>query len=91
MDKIIRIALFCAFLTGCGDDPFSDYSPIKESDYAQIRIEMDRCAHIIDEGSFWAIFRWAPKTDCLKHLKTRIVPDKESSHKSILFNEVFHG
>ncbi len=73
IDKLIKLIGLCIFLTGCGDNPFTDHSKIKDTDYAQIRIEMERCSHISSEGSFAASMRFSPKTDCLKHLKNRIV------------------
>lgn len=71
MKKILITA--CLLLTACGDNPFNDNTPIKDTDYASIRIEMDRCSHITDEGSWAANFRFSPKMKCLNHLKTRIV------------------
>ncbi len=71
--RIIKVMCLCGVLTGCGDNPFNDKSPIKDTDYAQIRLEMERCTHISSEGSFVASMRWSPKTDCLKHLKSRII------------------
>jgi hypothetical protein len=63
----------CLILTGCGDNPFNDNDPILDTDYARIRIEMERCTHVSAEGSFSASMRWSPRMDCLKHLQTRIV------------------
>lgn len=73
--------ILCAtlLLTGCGDNPFNDHEPIQDTDYASIRIEMDRCAHVDKEGSFLASFRWSPKMACLNHLKTRIVHTGKAS------------
>jgi hypothetical protein len=72
---MIKLLITCMALalTGCGDNPFNDREPIQDTDYASIRIEMDRCAHVDKEGSFSASFRWSPKMACLNHLKTRIV------------------
>lgn len=60
-------------LTGCGDNPFKDKTKIKDTNYAAIRLEMQRCAHVNEEGSIIATMRWSPRIDCLKHLQTRIV------------------
>jgi len=60
-------------LCACGDNPFNDDTKIPDTDYAQIRIEMDRCSHVADEGSFLATLRFSPKMKCLNHLKERIV------------------
>lgn len=68
----------CFLLSSCGDNPFQDNGPIKDTNYAQIRLEMQRCDHIESEGSFSASMRWAPKTDCLKHLQKRIVETGKS-------------
>ncbi len=73
MNKLIKLAGLCVLLTGCGDDPFQDNESIKDTDYALIRLEMERCSHVGTEGSFTASMRFSPKTACLKHLKTRIV------------------
>ena len=71
--KASLIVLSCLTLTACGDNPFNDNQPIKDTDYSMIRIEMDRCSHIDKEGSWAAQFRVSPKTACLNHLKKRIV------------------
>jgi len=84
MNPLIKIAALCFLLTGCGDNPFSDNAPIKDTDYAQIRLEMERCSHIASEGSFTASMRWSPKTDCLKHLKTRIVATGNKTNDVLL-------
>ena len=76
---IILCASLLLLLTGCGDNPFNDREPIEDTDYASIRIEMDRCAHVDQEGSFLASFRWSPKMACLNHLKTRIVHTGKAS------------
>ena len=65
-------------LSACGDNPFNDETKIPDTDYAQIRIEMDRCAHI-EEGSFLATMRFSPKMKCLNHLKERIVHTGKAS------------
>jgi hypothetical protein len=85
MKKLIGLVGLCALLTGCGDDPFSDYSSIKDTDYALIRLEMQRCSHVDTEGSFTASMRWSPKTDCLKHLQTRIVSTGNKLNNEGLF------
>jgi hypothetical protein len=72
-------------LSGCGDNPFSDNAPILDTDYAQIRLEMERCSHIDKEGTIAANLRWSPKTDCLKHLKTRIVSKGNKTNDVLLF------
>lgn len=68
---ILLFPLMC--LSSCGDNPFNDNEKIKDTDYAQIRIEMERCKEVANEGSAIAAFRWSPKTECLKHLKSRII------------------
>jgi hypothetical protein len=75
MNPIIPATILIASsLTACGgDNPFSDTTPIKDTDYAQIRIEIQRCSHISEEGSFTTSLRNAPRTACLNHLKSRIV------------------
>jgi hypothetical protein len=73
MNKFIKISALCLLLSGCGDNPFGDFEEIKDTDYAQIRLEMERCSHIVSEGSLYARLSWSPKTDCLKHLKYRII------------------
>lgn len=73
MKRLISIVCVCCLVCSCGDNPFSDNELIKDTDYAQIRLEMGRCSHIASEGSFLVRMRWSPKTDCLNHLKTRIV------------------
>lgn len=72
MNKSLIICI-SLLLTACGDNPFNDRSPIQDTDYATIRIEMDRCAHVANEGSWVANLRWSPKMACLNHLKDRIV------------------
>ena len=72
MNKYLLIG-GCLFLVGCGDNPFNDNTPIKDTDYASIRIEMSRCDHVSAEGSFSASMRWSPRMDCLKHLQSRII------------------
>ncbi len=83
-NRLIGMIVLCALLSACGDDPFEDNAPIKDTDYAQIRLEMERCSHINDEGSFTASMRWSPKTDCLKHLKTRIVATRGNTNDVLL-------
>ena len=80
---MIKPIILCAslLLTGCGDNPFNDREPIQDTDYASIRIEMERCAHVAQEGSFSASFRWSPKMACLNHLKTRIVHTGKASEE----------
>ena len=73
MNKIISMIAISFLLTGCGDNPFNDNEPIQDKDYALIRIEIQRCAHVEKEGSFMASMRWSPSASCLKHLKSRIV------------------
>jgi len=69
----IIILISCLLLVSCGDNPYKDNKPIKVTDYARIRLEIQRCNHIDCEGNFSSMFRWSPKNDCLKHLSTRIV------------------
>lgn len=83
MNKLMVFGL-CALLSACGDNPFEDNTRIKDTDYAQIRLEMQRCEHVNSEGSFTASIRWSPKTDCLKHLKTRIVATGNKTNESLL-------
>jgi hypothetical protein len=73
VSKFVTISLCTLLITGCGDNPFSDHTPIQDNDYAMIRIEMSRCNHISKEGSILANFHWSPRMACLNHLKERIV------------------
>lgn len=75
----LSITFIALFLTACGDNPFSDSTKIPDTDYAQIRIEIERCSHISDEGSWVAQFGFSPKMSCLNHLKTRIVQTGKAS------------
>ena len=78
----MRIAIMLCvslLLTGCGDNPFNDREPIQVTDYASIRIEIDRCAHVDKEGSFLSSFRWYPQMACLNHLKTRVVRTRKAT------------
>lgn len=83
MSKALIIGL-CTLLSACGDNPFSDNSRIKDTDYAQIRLEIERCSHISEEGSLFASMRWSPKMECLKHLKSRIIVTGNSRSNELL-------
>jgi len=72
MNKTLIVGI-CLLLTGCGDNPMGDNRSIKDTNYAMIRLEMQRCSHFEEEGGVHSLFRFYPRTDCLKHLQTRIV------------------
>lgn len=76
--RTLCVIALTSMLAACGDNPFNDTDKIHDTDYAQIRIEMDRCAHI-EEGSFLATMRFSPRMKCLNHLKTRIVHTGKAS------------
>ena len=75
--KFSATSLVCLLLTSCGDNPFNDSSPILDSDYSIVRIEMERCRHIKEQGSWIANLRISPISACYIHLKSRI---KSSGH-----------
>jgi len=81
--SLLIITAASLLLTACGDNPFNDNTPIKDTNYAEIRLEIERCNHVDKEGSFLATLRWSPKMSCLKHLRGRIVTTGKATNEGL--------